>query len=59
MLKWLLIALYCMYAGRKVRIVKNCDPDHNKMKMLRSHFSLQGPTLSRQSNSDTRQTKTY
>jgi len=38
MLKWLLIALYCMYAGRKVRIVENCDRDHNKVKMLRSHF---------------------
>ena len=38
MLKWLLIAWCCMYAGWKVRIVKNCDRDHNKMKMLRSHF---------------------
>jgi len=42
MLKWLFIALYCMYAGWKVRIVKNCDRDHNKMKMLRSQFFTTG-----------------
>jgi len=42
MLKWLLIAWYGMYAGRKVRIAKNCDRDHNKMKMLRSHFFTTG-----------------